>query len=403
SAGTKICRARHAKASADAQHFTGFHGSVTDGMVISIFDAVNSSKATVFSLDMPSGTNADTGAVSENSICANTTIAFAAPKIGQFIFPAADCCGKVAYVGIGISESAYKVHGDKVELLDFDIIKSKIPSREKNSNKGSYGKVLCICGSLGMAGAAYLCASGALRSGAGLITVLVPKSVYVPVASKLNECMVYPLESTEDGSISHNSYEFIIKKAESASAIIVGCGLSQNPETQQLIREIVVNAKCPIILDADGINAFNGHIDLLRTSSAELILTPHPGEMSRLCGKTIEQIQQSRLDTARSFAAENGLTLVLKGANTIIAAKDGRAFLNPTGNPGMAKGGSGDILAGMIGSFTAQGMMPIEAACCGTFLHGLAGDKAAEKLSQYGMIPTDMLMEVPQIFREMSR
>ena len=249
--------------------------------------------------------------------------------------------------------------------------------------------------------------SGALRCGAGLIMLGVPQPIYLPIASKLNECMVYPFDATAGGAIAYDCLDRILGMAKSATAVLIGCGLSRDDETQRLVRDIVANAdsypNIPIILDADGINAFEGHIDLLRTSKAELILTPHPGEMARLCGKTIAQIQERRLDTARDFAREIGVTLVLKGANTVVAAKDGRAFINPTGNPGMAKGGSGDILAGMIAAFVAQGISPEKSSCCGVYIHGSAGDRAAKKLSQYGMIPTDMLMEVPQIFREMSR
>lgn len=387
----------------DAVYGTGFHGTIADETTKKLFDTANASSAKIYALDMPSGANADSGEASDSTIRADVTIAFAAPKIGQFLFPAANYCGKVVFVGIGLPESAYNTDGSHVELLDKEMIARKIPLREKNSNKGTYGKVLCVCGSLGMAGAAYMCAGGALRCGAGLVTLAVPKSIYVPVASKLNECMVYPLDANESGTLAFSALGRIKEMTKGATALVVGCGLSQNEETQQLVRSLVSEANCPVILDADGINAFAGHIDLLRTSKAELILTPHPGEMSRLCGKKIDEIQQSRLDTARSFAMENGVTLVLKGANTVIASKDGHAYINPTGNPGMAKGGSGDILAGMIASFAAQGISPVDSACCGAFIHGLAGDMAAEKLSEYGMIPTDMIMEVPQIFRDMSR
>lgn len=387
----------------DAVYGTGFHGVITDETVKHLFAEVNAANSYVFALDMPSGANADTGEISDGCIRANETIAFAAPKIGQFLFPAANFCGKIVHVEIGFSKDVYDIGGEKIWLLDSEMIAENIPERERDSNKGSFGKVLCVCGSMGMAGAAYLCSQGALRCGAGLITVMTPECVYLPIASKLDECMVYPLESTQDGSLSYSSLEKILERAKTATALVLGCGLSRNEETQRLVCDIVANVKCPIILDADGINAIAGHIDLLRESEAELILTPHPGEMARLCGKPVAEVQRHRLDTARSFAVENGVTLVLKGANTVIAAKDGRTYINPTGNPGMAKGGSGDILAGMIASFVAQGIQACAAACCGVYIHGMAGDRAAGKLSEYGMLPTDMLTEIPQIFREFSR
>lgn len=387
----------------DAVFGTGFHGAVNGQKLSALFDAVNRSGAKVFSLDMPSGASAETGKVDGNCIRADYTVTFGAPKQGQLEFPAADFCGSLVVVGIGMPESAYNAVGLNVELLDGKMVQDMIPVRAKNSNKGNFGKVFCLCGSLGMAGAAFFAACGALRCGAGIVTLGVPAPVYEPTAAKLNECLIYPFDATGSGSFSYSNLENIMKMAEKSTALLIGCGLSMNAETQRLVRDLISKVKGTVILDADGINAFEGHIDLLRTSKAELVLTPHPGEMSRICGKSVSEIQQKRLETARNFAKENGLTLVLKGANTVVAAKDGSAFVNPTGNPGMARGGSGDVLAGMTAAFAAQGFSPENAASCAVFIHGLAGDRCAEKLSQYGMLPSDMLLEIPQIFREMSR
>lgn len=387
----------------DAVFGTGFRGSVNDERLTLFFETINKSGAHVFSLDMPSGANADTGEVDGAYIKADCTIAFAAPKVGMFIFPAAEYCGRVATVGIGMPDIAFEIEGQNTSLLDMSMIEKSIPRRAKDSNKGDYGRVFCICGSLGMAGAAYLSAMGALRCGAGIITLGVPQPIYVPVASKLNESLVYPLEATQDGSFSYSNLDKILETAKKATVLLIGCGLSMQEETQNLVRDIISQVTCKVILDADGINAFDGHIDLLRTSKAELILTPHPGEMARLCGKTIDEIQRNRLETAQEFAEDAGVTLILKGANTVVAGKNGKSYINPTGNPGMARGGSGDILAGMTAAFVSQGLSSNAAACCAVYIHGLAGDRCAEKLSQYGMLPTDMLLEVPQIFRDMSR
>jgi NAD(P)H-hydrate epimerase len=396
----------------DAVFGTGFKGSVIDN-IAGLFKAVNDNShaakkpAAIFALDMPSGADADTGSVEGACIKANFTVTFASPKTGQFTFPAAEYCGVIKTVNIGIPDEAFRKLREPVDLLEPEMIKAVLPPRSKNSNKGDFGRVFCLCGSMGMTGAAYLSAAAATRCGAGLITLGVPKAVYGVLASKLNEVMVYSFDDTTEGTLSPSGLDSILTFAEKSDSLLIGCGLSQNGETRSLIRAIISNLpksyKGTVILDADGINAFEGHIDLLRTSYANIILTPHPGEMSRLNGKSIADIQASRLSNALNFAVENGVTLVLKGAYTVIATKDGRAWINPTGNPGMAKGGSGDLLAGMIASFAAQGMTPAHAACCGTFIHGRAGDRAAEKFSQYGMIPTDMLMEVPQIFRELSR
>lgn len=388
---------------ADALYGTGFHGEIEDEATIEIIELINKANAVVFAVDMPSGCSADLGSASTHCVNADYTITFAFPKIGQFLFPAADYCGKVTAVNIGIPESICDFKETQPELLTKEIIESFLPIRKKNSNKGTFGKVLCLCGSLGMAGAAYMSACGAIRSGAGLAELLVPRDIYLPIASKLDECMVRPLDSTENGAFAYKNLEKITQMSKNASAVLIGCGISRDEETARLVRNLIFKIDCPIILDADGLNAFEGHINLLRTSQKELILTPHPGEMSRLCQKSIPEIQSSRLETACSFAKENGVTLVLKGANTIIADKNGKAYINPTGNPGMAKGGSGDILAGMTAAFAAQKLTPEKAACAAAFIHGAAGDRAAEKFSQYGMIPTDILMEVPQIFLDMSR
>lgn len=387
----------------DAVFGTGFHGAAS-GTPARFLEEASKSGAVVFSLDMPSGANADSGEVPGTCVKADYTITFAAPKIGQYLFPAASYCGDVVTVNIGIPSAAFTIIKDSpARLLTAGYIEKALPKRKKDSNKGTYGRVYCLCGSLGMAGASYMSACAALRSGAGLVAAGVPRAIYLPIAAKAEEIMVYPLEETDSGTLSLSNLDFLIEESKKTKAMLIGCGLSQNAETAVLVRELVKAAECTLILDADGINALNGHIDLLRESTSEIILTPHPGEMSRLCGREIAEIQRSRLETARGFAVEYGVTLVLKGANTVVAAKDGRAFINPTGNPGMAKGGSGDILAGMVSAFAAQRLAPEDAACCGVFIHGLAGDRCAQKLSQYGMVPTDILKEVPQIFREMSR
>ena len=385
----------------DAVLGTGFYGAVDDSLA-ELFDTINGSGATVFSLDMPSGADADTGAIARVSVHANYTIAFAASKTGQFSYPAGGYCGKIKVVNIGIPEEAFS--GIKpIELLCTEMIKAWLPVREKDSNKGNFGRLLCLCGSLTMPGAACMASMAAARCGVGLVTLGVPKSIYQPLAAKLNEVIIRPLDETPEGSLSYKNLDIIIKMAERASAVVIGCGISRSIETEKLICELLINITCPVVLDADGINAICGHINLLRASKASFILTPHPGEMARLTGKTVAEIQADRIKTAQNFVSETGVTLVLKGVDTVIASPDGRVFINPTGNPGMARGGSGDILAGMIAGFAAQGLESAAAACCGAYIHGLAGDRCAERLSQYGMLPTDMLLEVPQIFRDMSR
>lgn len=386
----------------DAVFGTGFHGALPAPLP-ELFAAVNSLNAKIFALDMPSGANADTGEVSEGCLKADYTIAFAAPKAGQFAFPAAEYCGVVKTVNIGIPDETLHGFSDAVELLEQKQVERTLPVRPRDTSKTNYGRLLIICGSVGLSGAAALATRSALRCGAGLVTLAVPKPIYELTASKIDEALVVPYDATETGSFALSALDKLCETAEKSSAVLLGCGLSQNPETLELVRSLVARVSCPIVLDADGINAFAGHIDLLRSSKARLVLTPHNGEMARLTGQTIPFIKSNRLHAATSLATQAGLTLVLKGANTVIATGAGRAYINPTGNPGMARGGSGDVLAGMIASLLAQGISPDTAACCGAYLHGMAGDRCAAKLSQYAMLPGDMIAELPQIFRELSR
>lgn len=386
----------------DAVFGTGFRGDVAAPLA-ALFDAANRSGAKIFSIDMPSGANADTGAAAAVCIRADYTVTFAAPKTGQFTFPAAESCGAIQTVDIGIPGDAFDRFPGAVELLEQRMVASMLPVRRRDSSKIDYGRLLCVCGCEGFTGAAALSALGALRSGAGLVSLAVPRSVYPILAAKLNEAVVFPAEATPSGAFSCAALEPLLAAAKKATALLIGCGLSRDAETVRLVRALVAAAEGPVILDADGINAFEGHIDLLRETKASLVLTPHMGEMARLTGKTTAEIASNRLGEATALAADLKATVVLKGANTVVAAPDGKSYINPTGNAGMARGGAGDVLAGMTASFCAQGISPDRAACCAVYLHGLTGDRCAAKLSQYGMLPSDLLAELPLIFRELGR
>lgn len=387
----------------DAVFGTGYHVGPMEGYT-ALFKAINNSNAKIFALDMPSGADADTGAVSPSCIRADYTVSFAAPKTGQFTFPAAEYCGSVHAVNIGIPEYAFAVSDSHaVELLETHMAADALPRRERDSNKGDYGKVVAVVGSVGMSGAAYLSAQAAMRCGAGLVTAYVPEPIYVPLASKFSEVMVYPLKATDAGTLSEENLPRLLDAAETAGCLLLGCGLSRNEGTAALVGDLLRNVNCPVVLDADGINALEGHIDLLRESNAEIVITPHPGEMARLTGATVESVQHARLSVAQNAAEDCNVTVVLKGVNSVIATPDGKAYINPTGNPGMARGGCGDVLAGMIAGLIAQGIGVSQAACCGVYMHGMAGDRCAQTFSQYGMTPSDLLQEIPQIFREILR
>ena len=268
-----------------------------------------------------------------------------------------------------------------------------LPERDRWGHKGSFGKILLLCGSLGFTGAAYLAAMGALRTGAGLTFLGVPESIYAIEAVKLNEPVVFPLPDKE-GKLSREAIPEILSRLPSMDAVLIGCGLGQSADTLEVVKAVLENAACPVVLDADGINLVAAHMDLLRGRKAPTIATPHDGEAARLAGP----VKQDRIAYAKKLAMDLGCILLLKGHRTVIT--DGQTvYVNHTGNPGMAVGGSGDVLAGMIVSLLGQRIDPLEAAACGAWLHGAAGDLCAEELGQYAMLPTDMLEALPRLLK----
>lgn len=278
-------------------------------------------------------------------------------------------------------------------ILNHKDILSLLPDRDENAHKGHFGKILLLCGSRGFTGAAYLAAMGALRSGAGLVFLGVPESIYAIEAVKLNEAIVFPLPDT-DGMLNEKAIPEIADRLPKMDAVLIGCGLGQSEGTRTVIRYVLENAVCSVVLDADGINGIAAHMDILRGRRGTTILTPHDGEFSRMGGKLAED----RMAAARTAANDLGCILVLKGHRTCIT--DGsRDYINCTGNPGMAVGGSGDLLAGIIVSLLGQHLAPLEAAAVSCWLHGAAGDLCAQELGQYGMLPTDMLNILPRLMK----
>lgn len=279
-----------------------------------------------------------------------------------------------------------------MELTHKDVL-SILPDRDPEGHKGTYGRVLLLCGSMGYTGAPYLAAMGALRSGAGLVYLCVPQSIYSILAVKLNEAIVIPLPD-EGGKFGEDAIQEIAQLLPKMDAVLIGCGMGQSPGTSKLVEYVLNNAACPIVLDADGINTISAHKDMMRGNKNVRILTPHDGEFARLG----YAITGDRMTTAKHAARELQCILLLKGHRTCIT--DGKTeYINPTGNPGMAVGGSGDLLAGIIVSLLGQHIPPMEAAACGAFLHGAAGDVCAMELGQYGMLPTDMLNVLPRLMK----
>ena len=280
-----------------------------------------------------------------------------------------------------------------IRRLNHELVLSLLPDRNPWGHKGNFGKLLLLCGSRGYTGAAFFAAMGALRSGAGLVFLGVPESIYGIEAVKLNEPVIFPLPDA-GGRLSVNAVPEILSRLPQMDAVLVGPGLGQSEGTLAVVRAVLENAQCPVVVDADGINVLSAHRDLLRGRKLPTILTPHDGEFARLGGV----IGEDRMSAAAALAEELGCTVLLKGHETCITdGTDG--YLNPTGNPGMAVGGSGDVLAGVITALLGAGLPPLEAAACGAWLHGAAGDRCAAELGQYGMLPTDMLSALPRLMK----
>ena len=284
-----------------------------------------------------------------------------------------------------------------MERTDKNTVKRAVPLRPDDANKGTMGSLLSVCGCYGMAGAAILSGRAALRSGLGLLKSALPESIYPIVASAVPESVFYPL-SQSGRALSADNLPALLEYAAGSRAVMIGCGLSVCADTRAIVRGMLASCRVPILLDADALNCIAGEPELLRGAAAPAVVTPHPAEMGRMIGKTAAEVNSARIQTAARFAEEYGAVTLLKGAGTFIASPDGRLVLNTTGNSGMATGGSGDVLSGIIGALLAQGAEPFDAAAAGAYLHGLAGDLAAERLGRTSMLPGDIIDELPGAF-----
>ncbi len=387
----------------DCVYGVGFHGSLP-GAVQELFAQINSAKIKRIAIDTPSGICCDTGEVSENAFQAHLTLTFSSYKPLHWMKGSQPMCGEVVVLSIGIPESLMEIQNCAFEIPVYGEIKELFHERPKDSHKGTYGSAVCICGSYGMAGAAVLSACGALRCGAGLVHLWLPKSIYPIAASRLLEPVMLPLEETDKGHISQkNIPEMLRRLPRERGAVLFGCGVGTEGETGRVLEELVKNIEVPMVLDADGLNLLSEHMNILETAKAPIILTPHPGEMARLLHSTIAEVQSRREEHAVALARQYGITVVLKGFHTIVAFPDGKWVMNPTGNAGMAKGGSGDLLAGMLVSFLAQGMPVRDAAVAAVYLHGMAGDRCAQRISETSMLSGDMAQELGRLFREIEQ
>jgi hydroxyethylthiazole kinase-like uncharacterized protein yjeF len=373
---------------------TGLKGPV-EGFFREIIESVNSLKKPVVAIDIPSGLDADNGQVLGACIQARITVTFGLAKRGLLVHPGAQAAGRVVIVDISLPARA--VEGEKIQdnLLEGADFSPYLPPRKPDAHKGQFGHLFALAGSPGKTGAAALVSQAALRVGTGLVTLGVPESLNSILEEKVTEVMTEPLPETRERTLSLSAQQRIFELCSRKTALAVGPGLSLNSETIRLVQQLIRKSPLPMVIDADGLSALAGKLEILRKTQKELILTPHPGEMARLARKSTEEIQRDRLEVARGFAKEYGVILVLKGSRTLVASPGGEVFINPTGNPGMASGGMGDVLTGMIGGFLAQGLPALEAAKLGVYLHGLAGDYAAFLKGERGIAATDLAELAP--------
>ncbi|RPH48725.1 MAG: NAD(P)H-hydrate dehydratase [Desulfobacteraceae bacterium] len=385
---------RHADVWTDAIFGTGLKSDIED-YIKDIIIFINSLKKPLMAVDIPSGIDSDTGQVRGEALCACVTATFGYAKTGHYLHPGAGYSGKVEIIDIGIPPLVAGRIAPKQGLLDDGIISSYLKPREKDAHKGTNGHLFIVAGSPGKTGAAAMTAMAAMRAGAGLVTIGVPKSLNPVIEPMILEAMTCPLPENTEGFLSESSFDAIIHNLAGKKCIAIGPGLGTDASTKKLVINILRDMALPVILDADGLNMLAGETRLLKKLKMPVILTPHPGEMARLTGKKISQIQEDRISSARDFAVEFNVHLVLKGAGTVIAHPDGSVFINPTGNSGMASGGMGDILTGLIAGFVAQGYPAEEAARIGVYIHGKAGDDIADSVGPFGYLASDLLKSIP--------
>ncbi len=367
-------------------------------ILLQVADARRHHAKPLLAVDLPTGLDADTGAVDPACPGADITVTLGYPKIGHFTFPGAATTGRLEIADIGIPSGLDA--GITLELVTPEMVRPMLPTRPIEAHKGSFGRLLVVAGSRNYVGASYLACLGAYRAGAGLVTLATPRGVYAIAAAKLTETTYLPLPETWSGSINSKAAADVQQALDGYAALSVGCGLSQDPETQLFVHELLLEnpalADMPTVLDADALNAIAGIPDWQTHLKAPAVLTPHPGEMARLTGLSTVQVQERRLEVARKYAQQWGQVVVLKGAFTVVASPQGAARISPFANPGLASAGTGDVLAGVIGGLLAQGLSPLDAATCGVYLHGAAGEELRHQLGDAGLLASDLLPEIPR-------
>ncbi len=386
----------HANYIVDAILGTGLNSPVR-GYYARVIKDINETGKPVMAIDIPSGLHSDSGAVMGVAIKASLTVTFGLPKIGQVVFPGKDLVGRLVRIDICIPEAVAQSVPGQYRLTVPEDFKDLLVEDKEDIHKGHRGHLLILAGSPGKTGAATLAALGAVRAGAGLVTVVVPESLNPILEEKLTEAMTAPAPETSEQTLSIKALPLIEELMEGKTALAIGPGLSTHPETVELVRDLVSRCKLPMVIDADGLNTLVGRLEVLSNCAEQAILTPHPGEMSRLTGKTTGEIQANRISTASDFVKAHKCVLVLKGAGTLIALPGGGLHVNPTGNPVLASGGAGDVLTGLIGGFLARRWPLDKAAVAGAYIHGLAADWLAEQVGKVGILAGELLDVIPYI------
>ena len=384
----------------DALLGTGLRSEVT-GLYAEAIEMINASGKPVVAVDIASGVDAGTGKILGCAVRADITVSFALAKLGHFLFPGGDCTGKLQVVDIGIPPMIAD-EAEGFEFLDAATVKPLIRRRDRCAHKGDFGHCLIVAGSTGKTGAAAMAANSAVRAGAGLVTLAIPASLNAILEQKTTEAMTLPLPDSNKGFLGGEAKTAALAALAGKDALAVGPGISWHPETAQFVRDLLAEASVPVVVDADGLNALSEDISvLLRERKVDFILTPHPGEMARLAGIETAAVEADRIGSAREFATRYNVYLVLKGARTIIAAPDGRVAINGSGNPGMASGGMGDVLTGVLVALLGQGMDPFFACRVGVFLHGFAADLTAADKGEIGMSATDVQERLPYAIKQL--
>ena len=383
----------------DAVFGTGFHGELPDE-IITLFNSVNQSEALKIACDLPSGINSMNGLVSNGTLKCDFTVCFHALKLGLLLSPANGFCGEIITRDIGIPTQAEPTDFEIVKL-DKELVKSLLPPRPDNAHKGTFGKLLCVCGCSEYRGAAAISTSSALRTGVGLVNLCSVEDVISTMSSNIFEATYTKLDSDENGYISCENAEKIIALSNQANAVLLGCGLGKNAHTISLVKEIVERTKIPIIIDADGINCLCENINILKNTKAKVVLTPHPAEFSRLLGVSVSEFLKNRFDLIKQFSDEYNVTVLSKSTQSIaVSPYCEKIYLSSIANSALSKGGSGDLLAGMIASFAAQGCDPVSACAIGQFILGYSADILSKRMSKRAVIARDILDILPFVLKE---